>query len=319
MRLFITLDMACINEWGLNLQEAVVFCWLNDLPRWAKSINSENQPYYMASYTKAIQDLPVITDKKNTMYRIYKSLQDKGLLDIRMYEQHPYVAISQEGKQWNERYNRTDRQFSEKIQRHVTEIRDEIDPISENYQSSLGKKSEHIDSNSIDSKGDIISFTPNTDTRAREDKNRIKWPTPVAKPGSNLPPWEEYRTDKDRAEYYEKFWYTNMNHWGIRNPEGQLPDPDNINDMTTEDLKTYLQAIKTPHFFFWCWRPSKGFKDGLREIYATLLPYSHLKIATRVQLQEYLRTLDAPDNYKQIIYELIQNFPKLEEPTIELD
>lgn len=88
-------------EWGLNIQEAYLFAWIYTVPSWAGRVTIEDLDFYFASKTKAIEDLPLLTDKIDTVYRYYKSLQEKGLILIMKVDNKDCISLTDKAKTWN--------------------------------------------------------------------------------------------------------------------------------------------------------------------------------------------------------------------------
>jgi len=89
------------TEWGLNIQLAYLFSWFYELPSWAESVIIENESYYFASKNKAVKELPLLTDKPDTMYRYYKKLESLNLVNIKKIEGKDYVNLTSKSKEWN--------------------------------------------------------------------------------------------------------------------------------------------------------------------------------------------------------------------------
>lgn len=70
----------CIEFW-LNLQQWAIMDIMSQLSTWADPISTEQWIYYYLSRWKLIDELPIISGKKNTFQIIIKSLKDKWLLD----------------------------------------------------------------------------------------------------------------------------------------------------------------------------------------------------------------------------------------------
>ena len=102
MRYNVTINNIKAKEFGLNIQQAYVFAWLYELPSWATSYHFNGENYYFASRFKAIQELPLLTDKADTMYRYYKQLEQKKLILLIKIVNKDYVLLTKKGKTWNE-------------------------------------------------------------------------------------------------------------------------------------------------------------------------------------------------------------------------
>jgi hypothetical protein len=101
MRYSSTINNVNANEWGLSIQQAYLFAWFYELPSWANKVMIENEIYYFASKNKAVEELPILTDKTDTMYRYYKQLEDLGLVHIKKIDNKDYIALTNKAKDWN--------------------------------------------------------------------------------------------------------------------------------------------------------------------------------------------------------------------------
>lgn len=101
MRYNSTINNVKANEWGLTIQQAYLFSWFYELPSWANKVMIENEIYYFASKNKAIEELPILTEKPDTMYRFYKQLECLDLVIIRKIDGKDYVALTTKAKEWN--------------------------------------------------------------------------------------------------------------------------------------------------------------------------------------------------------------------------
>jgi len=101
MKYNILINQAKALEWELNLSEAAVFAFVYELPSWAESMHIDGKPWYFASRNKAIEEVPIITSKPDTMYRLYKSLQEKGLIMWQKVGEREYIQVTDKGKTWN--------------------------------------------------------------------------------------------------------------------------------------------------------------------------------------------------------------------------
>ena len=80
MRYTSSIDNVFSKKHSLTLQEAYVFSFLYTLPSWADKIIIGSDVYYFAARQKACEEIPLVTDKPDTMYRYYKALAKKGLV-----------------------------------------------------------------------------------------------------------------------------------------------------------------------------------------------------------------------------------------------
>lgn len=170
MRIFTTIDNLTVLRWGISYQEAILFEWLYSLPSWAKKATIDNETYFFASYQKACQDLPNLTDKIDTMYRIYKKLEKENLIVIKTIDSKTYISLTEKAKEWNSTWQKQD---------------------SEKNPTELGKLSEdarkiirHIDSNSIDSN--------NIEKEKKENKEKKEIDTSNTEIKSSMPAGKDF-------------------------------------------------------------------------------------------------------------------------------
>lgn len=101
MKYTLTINQNRSVEWKLTASESIVFSWIYELPSWADKMEYNGTTYYFGSRNVACKELPIITDKIDTMYRLYKSLEKKGLIYIVVLQKKDYIAITEKGKKWH--------------------------------------------------------------------------------------------------------------------------------------------------------------------------------------------------------------------------
>lgn len=91
--------------WDLNLSEAAVFTYLFNVPTWADPVLIDGKTFYFAARQKTCQDVPLISDKPDTIYRIYKNLAEKGVIEYLKHMGKDCMRITEKGKGWNSEKN----------------------------------------------------------------------------------------------------------------------------------------------------------------------------------------------------------------------
>ena len=142
MRYTISIDQTHSIEWNLSLSEAALFSFIYSLPSWAEQIHVNGQTWFFASRNKAIDEMPIITDKADTIYRLYKSLQSKGIIDWQKFGEKDCILITEKGKNWNS--SKTDLGNKSESTRKKIRLKAEINPT---YNST---KNNNTINNSID-------------------------------------------------------------------------------------------------------------------------------------------------------------------------
>lgn len=115
----IQIDQSHSIEWGLNLSEATLFSFCYNLPAWAETAIINNQVWYFASRNKAIEEMPLITDKPDTIYRLYKSLEAKGVIEWQKIGAKDYIQITAKGACWNSDKKTELGKFSEQTRKKI--------------------------------------------------------------------------------------------------------------------------------------------------------------------------------------------------------
>lgn len=141
-------------EWGISVQEAYVFGFLYECSAWADKLIIGSDVYYFASRNKAIKEIPLLTDKPDTMYRYYKRLEQVGLVDFKKVDGKDYVMITEMGKTWNE-YKSEDSENNPKKLGRKSENNSEENPTYNNNNINNYNK---ID-NTIDHESFEIEYT----------------------------------------------------------------------------------------------------------------------------------------------------------------
>jgi len=100
MKYNININQKKAVEWGLTSSEAIVFSWIYELASWADKIEYKNKTYYYGSKNKACEELPIVSNKRDTIYRLFKSLQGKGLVELITLGKSDYLALTNKGKEW---------------------------------------------------------------------------------------------------------------------------------------------------------------------------------------------------------------------------
>ena len=142
MRYTISIDQTHSIEWNLSLSEAALFSFIYSLPAWAEQIHVNGQTWFFASRNKAIDEMPIITDKADTIYRLYKSLKSKGIIDWEKFGEKDCIMITEKGKNWNSL--KTDIGNKSESTRKKIRIKAEINPT---YNST---KNNNTINNNID-------------------------------------------------------------------------------------------------------------------------------------------------------------------------
>lgn len=120
----IHLNMVKVQEWKINLSQATLFDLYSKAYSWATEVVDSGLTFYWCARTKVIEEIPVLTDKPDTVYRLTKELAAAGLIMYKRIDGKDCIRITEKGKTWNSEKNPNK------------------EHNSENYPNQLGKKSE---------------------------------------------------------------------------------------------------------------------------------------------------------------------------------
>lgn len=87
-------------EWKLTLSEAIILDYIVRTLAWKSTFYIDGKLYYWISRTKVIQDMPIITEKPDTIYNIFKSLHKKGLIVYLKQNAKDLIHITKKSAGW---------------------------------------------------------------------------------------------------------------------------------------------------------------------------------------------------------------------------
>lgn len=88
-------------EWGLNAQQAMLFAFLYQVPAWADSVEVDGNLYHFIDKAKVVKELPLLTDKADTVYRLMRSLKALGVIRLKAVDNRTCISITAKGTAWN--------------------------------------------------------------------------------------------------------------------------------------------------------------------------------------------------------------------------
>ncbi|MBK5008415.1 hypothetical protein IAE33_000275 [Pseudomonas sp. S60] len=139
MQFTLTINQVKALEWGLNSQQALLFAFVYGCPSWAKATTTDNGVFFVLSKAKIIEELPLLTDKPDTAYRMLKALQDVGLIELSSTSNVTLFRLTDKAAQWNKKEDGSEKYPTLKA---VKEGRKKIRSTSEKNPSKVGNKSE---------------------------------------------------------------------------------------------------------------------------------------------------------------------------------
>ena len=107
MKYNISINQKKSVEWELSTSEAIVFSWIYSLPSWSDSVSYNNGTYYFGSRNKACEELPIVTDKRDTTETIGDNTDEttantRTTEDTGLEKQLEHYALTKKGStgQW---------------------------------------------------------------------------------------------------------------------------------------------------------------------------------------------------------------------------
>ncbi|TVO37370.1 hypothetical protein [Vibrio algivorus] len=178
MRFSLYINQEKAMEWGLNANLAILFGYLHDLPTWGKAFVIDGEVYYWSGKDKIISELPLLTDKPDTIKRHMASLEKLGLIERKTHQNHPLVKITAKGKLWN----KSEKEFNQVGKKIPTSGDNCPDQGGKNIPTRAGKISPILDnqdyikdlSSSQNSSDDKIKSIPSADIQTPKGE---KWGT----------------------------------------------------------------------------------------------------------------------------------------------
>ena len=138
MQYTLTISQTKALEWDLNAQQALLFSFVYECPSWANPITTTEGIYYALSKAKIVEELPLLTDKPDTAYRLLKQLEAAGVVELSHTPGITLVRLTDKGKEWNKALDGSEKYPSKKTAGGRKKIRS----TSEKSPSKVGKKSE---------------------------------------------------------------------------------------------------------------------------------------------------------------------------------
>jgi len=101
MQFTLTINQVKALEWGLNSQQALLFAFIYGCPSWTKPIKTDDGIFFALSKAKIIEELPLLTDKPDTAYRMLKALEEAGLIELSSTSNITLFRLTEKAIEWN--------------------------------------------------------------------------------------------------------------------------------------------------------------------------------------------------------------------------
>lgn len=103
MQFTITINQVKALEWGLNSQQALLFAFIYGCPSWTKPVKTDDGIFFALSKAKIIEELPLLTDKPDTAYRMLKALEEAGLIELSSTSNITLFRLTDKAVEWNQK------------------------------------------------------------------------------------------------------------------------------------------------------------------------------------------------------------------------
>ena len=177
MQYTVTINQAKALEWGLNAQQALLFAFVYECPSWANKVKTDGGEFFALSKAKIVEELPLLTDKPDTAYRLLIALRDAGLIDLSSTSNITLIRLTVKAKEWNRKLDGSEKYpASDKAEgRKNIRTRSEKNPIKVGKKSDQGRKnirrgSEKSPTNQVTSNQGTNQVTSNQDLPEGSDK-----------------------------------------------------------------------------------------------------------------------------------------------------
>ncbi|MFO3675767.1 phage replication protein [Pseudomonas protegens] len=138
MQYTITINQVKALEWGLNSQQALLFAFIYGCPSWTKPIKTDDGIFFALSKAKIIEELPLLTDKPDTAYRMLRALEEAGLIELSSTSNITLFRLTEKAIEWNQKVDGSEKYPTPP--EHAA--RKKIRPTSDKTPGKVGKNSD---------------------------------------------------------------------------------------------------------------------------------------------------------------------------------
>ena len=171
MRLTIYFNQERMIEWGLNPNHAALVCALNQAHTWAEASVIDGKMFFWVSRKRVMDELPGFFTKSDTVYRAFRHLADKGLIEYIKQGDRDMIHLTEKFKKWNV----APRSEINPNLGNESEPRNEIRKSSEINPNYLGNESDILDTTGLDTSGlDIPPAGECARAPAEPDRPKLK-------------------------------------------------------------------------------------------------------------------------------------------------
>lgn len=174
-------------DWGLNANQGALFDLINQAAGWAKPVTVDGEVFYWISRQLVIEQLPLYYSKPDTVYRAFRTLQEKGLINYCKHGEWELINITDKGKLWNVSNNEDAAQEPDEPRKSIRTPPPSIRELG-NESDLLGNKSEspRIE---IRNTSEINPTNKDISNKLKNDK-RINKRECARGPSADVPPFD---------------------------------------------------------------------------------------------------------------------------------
>ena len=148
MRFTVYFNQARMLEWGLNPNHAALVSALNQVHTWAELSMIGNKPFFWVSRKRVMEELPGFFTKADTVYRAFRELAAKGLVEYIKHDGKDMVSLTDKIKLWNVQPSEMNPTLG-----NESDSRKQIRENSEMNPKNLGNESDILDTSGLDTSG----------------------------------------------------------------------------------------------------------------------------------------------------------------------
>lgn len=108
MRFSIVINQPKCLQFELNCNQGALMDVLNQVASWATERVISGKTYWHVSRNKVIDEIPLFYSKPDTVYRAFKALDEKGMIEYLQQNRKDFVRLTARGKLWNKLGNKSE-------------------------------------------------------------------------------------------------------------------------------------------------------------------------------------------------------------------
>lgn len=169
-------------EWGLNANQAALVSLLNQVHTWAELSMIDGKPYFWVSRQRVTEELPGFFAKADTVYRAFRALVEKGLIEYVKHGDRDMILLTPKIKLWNIQPTEAESEKNPTLG-NKSETRKNLRESSEINPNLLGNKSDITDNQRLNNhRSDLPPSGVSAHAREDAPNDESSPPCPAEKP-----------------------------------------------------------------------------------------------------------------------------------------